>query len=330
MKRYINSALNSQILEIYTSKNQITVCFKVKNGKIYKSFFGQQIAYLVNIINSIVEKTGSIPVSQDVEQGIIRDVIGINKQDYRYLYEEPVYRQYKKLFEDKKRAINCNLNSILSENISKNLQLRKRFKEICELEPGNGVCNSLNYLIVLAELTNREDFKTLLGVDLQNEIYDLEIILLKLLPFLNTQNFRKRENHFTSDDYLVYKCYSKFSPTVEDISFPIDYTQFTYSLERVHPGYYIELQLRVIVEYKNDDYDCDCSHSMLIYKGNNKKYIFFDPNEGAIGFNSSNGDSCLAINELFEIIRILINKYSYYEYIYKDNSLPDGCMYLLI
>lgn len=344
MTKYVNDVPRSNILEIYTSKNEITVCFKTTSGMGYKVFSVHQVVYFLNKANNIMNNKGDILISENVKQGIIRDIEGIYKEEGQYVYRVPSLlpeEQYKKLFKNE-RAIQFDLNGFISDTISKNSQLKERFQEILELDPSKGVCHALNYFIVLAGLKGKKDFsmlfqsnnttnkQSLIGYlsskGKKEQTYQLFMLLVlsQCLPALNNQNVKRREGYSISDECLVYKHYFQFDPIVAKQTY-IDSEKFKDAVEGVKAGHYIELAFRGITEYENDNYDSDCSHSMLIYKAENNMCIFIDPSEGVTGLASEKETASLTLEELHMIVEASIVNYANSIYIKKGQSFPCSC-----
>ncbi|WP_264719720.1 hypothetical protein [Wolbachia endosymbiont (group B) of Eucosma cana] len=59
----------------------------------------------------------------------------------------------------------------------------------------------------------------------------------------------------------------------------------------------------------------DEGHSMLVYKAENDKYIFFDPNKGAVGFCPDTGIANFTLEEVCRAMELAVNYYSYDMYI---------------
>lgn len=56
-------------------------------------------------------------------------------------------------------------------------------------------------------------------------------------------------------------------------------------------------------------------HSMLVYKAENDKYIFFDSNKEAVGFCPSTGIANFTLEEVCRVMELAVNRYSYDMYI---------------
>ncbi|OCA06876.1 hypothetical protein [Wolbachia endosymbiont of Trichogramma pretiosum] len=66
----------------------------------------------------------------------------------------------------------------------------------------------------------------------------------------------------------------------------------------------------------------DEGHSMLVYKAGNDKYIFFDPNKGAVGFCPDTGAANFTLEEVCRVMELAVNRYSYDMYI---ENIADYC-----
>jgi PAS domain-containing protein len=162
VKKYVNSITESNTLKVYTSEDnsQIKVFFKIENEEIDRIFSGQEVVKFLNQTTNIRDHENKFAISKNVEQGIIRDVEGIRKENGRYVYKVPDLsneEQYRELFESG-QAIKFNLNDFMLDSISKIVHLKGRFEEILGFDPEEGLCQSLNYFITLLGLKNREDF----------------------------------------------------------------------------------------------------------------------------------------------------------------------------
>ncbi|WP_250295200.1 hypothetical protein [Wolbachia endosymbiont of Oedothorax gibbosus] len=95
------------------------------------------------------------------------------------------------------------------------------------------------------------------------------------------------------------------------------------ALDNVEIGCYLEFSFSCYAcNGEEDENDDNISHSILIYKAENSKYIFFDPNRGAIGFCPNTGVANFTSEEVCKAVELAVNHYSYDMYI--ENS-PDYC-----
>ncbi|MFP3014994.1 MAG: hypothetical protein ACEY3B_01545 [Wolbachia sp.] len=341
VKKYINSITESNILKVYTSEDnsQIKVFFKIANEEIDRIFSGQEVVKFLNQTTNIRDHENKSAISKNVKQGIIRDVEGIHRENGRYVYKAPILspsKQYKKLFKSEK-AIQFNLNDFMSDSISKLVHLKDRFEEILGFDPEEGLCHPLNYFITLLELKNMGDFAGFLrsaDVVPEQDFIDyidgrkeqttellMTQILLQFLPILHIQSIERREGDQFYDKTIYEQECNDLSST--EIWVHINQEKVKCALDNVEIECYLEFNFSCYAcnEGGSDD-DENIAHSMLVYKAENGKYIFFDPNRGAVGFCPNTGVANFTSEEICRAVELAINFYSYNMYI--ENS-PDYC-----
>ncbi|UXX40295.1 MULTISPECIES: hypothetical protein [unclassified Wolbachia] len=170
MPKYVNRIAQSIVLKVYTDKEhpRVKVFCKTEDredGQVETRLSKQEIA---EFLNQFANKgKHQISISKNVEQGIIKDIEGIRRENGRYVYKAPdlsAEEQYDKLFESEK-AIQFNLNTFMSDSISKIVELKDRFEEILGFSLERGLCHSLNYFVTFLKLENRQDFVGFLESD---------------------------------------------------------------------------------------------------------------------------------------------------------------------
>lgn len=343
VNKYVNHTAESIVSKVYTDKKnvKVRVSLKTVNEEIEKIFSKQQIAEFLNQSTNIRNRKNELAISKNIEQGITEDIEGIRRENGRYVYKAlnlSAEEQYEKLFEGE-QAIKFNLNGFMSDSISKIVQLKDRFEEILDFDPEEGLCHPLNYFITLLGLKNREDFAGFLkSGDVVSEqdfiayvngrkeqtIGLLAIqILPQCLPILHIQSIERREGDAFYDEIIYEQPCDDLSATKTRVN--IDQERVKCALNDVEIGCYLEFNFSCYAcnnNESNDDDDENIAHSMLVYKAENGKYIFFDPNRGAVGFCPDTGVANFTSEEVCRAVELAVNSYSYNMYI--ENS-PDHC-----
>ncbi len=343
VNKYVNHIDESNILRVYTSEDnsQIKVFFKTANKEkeIDRIFSGQEVVKFLNQATSIRDHENKSAISKNVEQGIIRDVEGIHRENGRYVYKSDLLaeEQYRELF-DSRQAMKFNLNDFMSDSISKIVHLRSRFEGILGFDPEEGLCQPLIYFITLLGLKSREDFAKLLKsgdvVSEQDFIAYVDgrkeqttgllatQILLQFLPILHIQSIEKREGDQFYDKTIYEQECNDLSST--EVWVHINQEKVKCALDNVEIECCLEFNFSCYTcnEGDSDDDDENIAHSMLAYKAENGKYIFFDPNRGAVGFCPNTGVANFTSEEVCRAVELAVNFYSYNMYI--ENS-PDYC-----
>lgn len=362
-KKYTNTIAESNILEIWTFKNEskIQVLFKIKNRKTYRFFSGHEIARFLNytteqnlnLKQNTVDRKNNFTISANIKQGIVKDIKSICKEDGRYSYKTSVLspdEQYKELFKGK-QAIEFYPNYYMKSNISKIAKLKNRFKKILGFDPQEGLCHSLSYFIVLLELKNKEDFDKFFksNYDVSEQDFVAYIdgrkrqtatlftmnILTQCLPVFDIQSIKNREGESFYDEVI-------YARVCQDSS--LMRKQIKSALEGVEVGRYLEFIFECGAcckknDIDNSDYTSDsnlynctiddnygsAAHSTLVYKEENGKYIFFDSNKGAVGFHHDTGAANLTSEEMCEILELALNCYLYCQYIKDFPIFPNNC-----
>ncbi|WP_353285189.1 hypothetical protein [Wolbachia endosymbiont (group A) of Beris morrisii] len=308
----------------------------------------------------MIDRKNNFTISKNVKQGIIKDVEGIRRKNGRYSYKVPVLspeEQYEELFESK-QAIRFDLNHFMSSNISKSMNLKNRFEETLGFDPEEGLCHPLNYFITAIGLKNKEDFAKLLKHDYvvseqdfiayvdtgQGQTTKLLAIqvLAQCLPVLDVQSIDRREGESFYDEMIYDQLCKDLSLMRRQVN--IDQEQVKRALKDVGTERYLEFIFACGTYCKkngtdnsyytsnsdsdypidNNDYNVSSAHSMLVYKAENSKYIFFDPNEGAVGFCPDTGVANLTSEEICKTLELAVNLYSYDQYIEDFLIVPDS------
>ncbi|WP_395463050.1 hypothetical protein [Wolbachia endosymbiont of Cantharis cryptica] len=171
-------------------------------------------------------------------------------------------------------------------------------------------------------------------------------MLLQCLPIFDVQGIERREGYPFYTNEVIYE------QPCEDLSsmrskVNIDQKQIKHALNDIKIGHYLEFSFSCYTYNKknntdnthyssgeesdssdsidSNDYDEGTAHSTLVYKAENSKYIFFDPNKGAVGFCPNTGIANLTPKEICRILELAINFYSYDKYIENSPIFPDGC-----
>ncbi|QOD38067.1 hypothetical protein [Candidatus Wolbachia massiliensis] len=105
----------------------------------------------------------------------------------------------------------------------------------------------------------------------------------------------------------------------------IDQEQIKSVLENIEIGHYLEFILTYGTYSRKNDNDKILAHSILIYKAENSKYIFFDSNKGAVGFCPDTGIASLTPKEICKTLELAVNSSLYYQYIENFPVFSDGC-----
>lgn len=341
MPKYVNRIAQSIVLKVYTDKKhpKVRVFLKTEDredGQSEKILSKQQIAVFLNQFTN--RGKHQIAISKNVEQGIIKDIEGIHRENDRYVYKAPdlsAEGQYNKLFESE-QAIQFNLNAFMSDSISEIPQLKDRFEEILDFDPKKGLCHSLNYFITFIKLENRQDFVEFLESD--NIISEQDFMnyidgkkeqttkllmmqfLSQFLPILDIQSIKRREGDQLYYDETIYKKLRNNLSSTE-LWIYIDQEQIKCALNDVEIECYLEFNY-FCYACNGADVIKDDGHSMLVYKAENDKYIFFDSNKGAVGFCPNTGVANFTLEEVCRAIELAVNHYSYDVYV---ENFADYC-----
>ncbi len=333
MPKYVNRIAQSIVLKVYTDKehSRIRVFYKNEDredGQIEETLSNQQIA---EFLNQFANKgKHQIFISKNVEQGIIKDIEGIRRENGRYVYKAPnlsAEEKYNKLFESE-QAIQFNLNDCISDSISQIAQLKDRFEEILDFDPEEGLCHPLNYFITFIKLENRKDFVEFCesnNIISEQDFMDYidgrkeqtaELLIMKVLsqflPIFHIQSIEKREGDPFYDETVYEQGCNDLSST--EVWVYTNQEQFKRTLNDVKIGCYLEFNFSCYAcnNNKSDNEDDEnIAHSMLVYKAENDKYIFFDPSKGAIGFCPNTGIASFTLEEVCRTMELAVNCYSY-------------------
>ncbi|UIP92333.1 hypothetical protein JSQ73_003950 [Wolbachia endosymbiont of Anopheles demeilloni] len=346
MPKYVNRIAESIVLKVYTDKKnaKIRVFSKIKDGEVEKTLSKQQIVEFLNLLTNIRNQGNKeLAISKNVERGIVEDIEGIRRENGRYVYKASdlsAKEQYNKLFESEK-AIQFNLNTFMSDSISKIVQLKDRFEEILGFSLERGLCHSLNYFITFLKLENRQDFVGFLESDniiseqdFMNYIdgrkeQTIKLLMMKFLsqflPILDVQSIKKREGDpFYSDEVIYEQLYDNLFST--KVWIDTEQEQIKRVLNDVEIGCYLEFN-SFCFTYNRADVK-GAGHSMLVYKEENDKYIFFDSNKGVVGFCPDTGAANFTLEEVCRVMELAVNRYSYDMYI---ENFADYCqVYIML
>ena len=260
MPKYVNRIAESIVLKVYTDKKnaKIRVFSKTKDGEVEKTLSKQQIVEFLNLFTNIRNQGNKeIAISKNIERGIVEDIEGIRRENGRYVYKAPdlsAEEQYDKLFESEK-AIQFNLNTFMSDSISKIVQLKDRFEEILGFSLERGLCHSLNYFVTFLKLENRQDFVGFLESDNIISEQDfmsyidgrkeqtIKLLMMKFLsqflPILDVQSIKKREGDtFYSDETIYEQLCDDLSST--KVWIDTEQEQIKHVLNNVEIGCYLE------------------------------------------------------------------------------------------
>ncbi|OAB82145.1 hypothetical protein WSTR_02300 [Wolbachia endosymbiont of Laodelphax striatellus] len=342
MPKYINRIAQSIVLKVYTDKKnaKIRVFSKTKDGEVEKTLSKQQIVEFLNLLTNIRNQGNKeLAISKNVERGIVEDIEGIRRENGRYVYKAPdlsAEEQYNKLFESE-QAIQFHLNDFMSDSISGIEQLKSRFEEILDFDPEEGLCHPLNYFITFIRLENRQDFVQFLesgNIISEQDFMDyidgrkeqtIELLmmqfLLQFLPIIDVQSIERREGDSFYDETIYEQACNDLSSA--EVWVYTNQEQIKRALNGVEIGCYLEFSFSCYACNGADDEDDEnIAHSMLVYKAENDKYIFFDPSKGAVGFCPNTGVANFTLEEVSRTIELAVNHYSYNMYV--ENS-PDYC-----
>lgn len=345
MPKYVNRIAESIVLKVYTDKKnaKIGVFFKTEDGEDEKTLSKQEIADFFNqSVNRGKHKTF---ISKNVEQGIIKDIEGIHRKNGRYVYKAPdlsTERQYEKLFENE-QAVQFNLNGLMLDSVSKIAQLKSRFEEIFGIGSEEGLCHSLNYLITFMKLENRKDFVEFCdsgNIIPQQDFMDyidgrkeqtIELFMMRFLsqflPIIDVQSIKKREGNPFYDEAIYEQACNDLSST--EVWIDTDQEQIKRALNDLEVGCYLEFSSFCWAYNGADDKNNkSMGHSMLVYKSENDKYIFFDSNKGAVGFCPNTGVANFTLEEVCETMELATNYYSYNMYV--KNSADYCEVYIIL
>ncbi|WP_264337347.1 hypothetical protein [Wolbachia endosymbiont (group B) of Dolichovespula media] len=217
------------------------------------------------------------------------------------------------------------------------------YKKILGFNPRNGLCNPLSNLIVSMKLESREDFLSFFN-RLNNEITEQDIIdylngkeekerqlhlilvLSECLPILCFYDAKKSKKFVFSDNILLNKQKFFFDPKTKKQA-SISQEQLEHALDNTKSEHYIMFSCRRSYYYKDEKLSKD-GHAMLIYKGENSRYIFFDANIGVVGFCSKTGIAQLELNDVLDLINLAIWYYSASGYF--REQVPHSCDTLIL
>lgn len=214
--------------------------------------------------------------------------------------------------------------------------MKDRFEETLDFDPQKGLCHSLSYFITFVKLENRQDFVAFLESnniiseqDFMNYIDEkkeqtkkllMMQFLSQFLPILDVQSIERREgDQFYYDETIYKKLYNNFSST--ELWIYTEQEQIKCALNDVEIECYLEFSY-FCDAYNRGGFIEDEGHSMLVYKAENDKYIFFDPNKGAIGFCPDTGIANFTLEEVCRAMELAVNHYSYDMYI---KNFADYC-----
>ncbi|AZU37392.1 hypothetical protein BBB02_02185 [Wolbachia endosymbiont of Bemisia tabaci] len=342
MPKYVNRIAQSIVLKVYTDKEhpRVKVFYKTEDredGQVETRLSKQEIA---DFLNQFANKgKHQISISKNVEQGIIKDIEGIRRENGRYVYKAldlSAEEQYNKLFESE-QAIQFNLNDCISDSILQIAQLKDRFEEILDFDPKKGLCHSLSYFITFVKLENRQDFVAFLESD--NIISEQDFMnyidgkkeqtkkllmmqfLSQFLPILDIQSIERREGEQFYYNETIYKQLCNELSSAE-VWIYTEQEQIKCALNDVKIGCYLEFNYFCSAYNRADDVIERDGHSMLVYKAESDKYIFFDPNKGAVGFCPDTGAANFTLEEVCRAMELAVNHYSYDMYI---KNFADYC-----
>ncbi|BET35434.1 MULTISPECIES: hypothetical protein [Wolbachia] len=150
--------------------------------------------------------------------------------------------------------------------------------------------------------------------------------LSQFLPILDVQSIEKREgDQFYYDDIIYKELNNNLSST--ELWIYTEQEQIKCALNDVEIGCYLEFSYFCYACNEEDVIE-DEGHSMLVYKAENDKYIFFDPNKGAVGFCPDTGAANFTLEEICRVMELAVNRYSYDMYI---ENFADYCqVYIML
>ncbi|QUI60384.1 MULTISPECIES: hypothetical protein [unclassified Wolbachia] len=349
IKEYVNDICGSQISKIHLLKeDKVRVFFKNDNGKTFDRTFSKRD--IAEFLNQTIE-TEDFVITQDIENSIACNIKGIYKDSKgKYHYTEIIsYTQVKLAYEEytqkfkREDGIMFKLNRHISTAIGNMPTLSGWYKKILGFNPRNGLCNPLSNLIVSMKLESREDFLSFFN-RLNNEITEQDIIdylngkeekerqlhlilvLSECLPILCFYDAKKSKKFVFSDNILLNKQKFFFDPKTKKQA-SISQEQLEHALDNTKSEHYIMFSCRRSYYYKDEKLSKD-GHAMLIYKGENSRYIFFDANIGVVGFCSKTGIAQLELNDVLDLINLAIWYYSASGYF--REQVPHSCDTLIL
>ncbi|WP_250126922.1 hypothetical protein [Wolbachia endosymbiont of Ostrinia furnacalis] len=349
IKEYVNDICGSQISKIHLLKeDKVRVFFKNDNGKTFDRTFSKRD--IAEFLNQTIE-TEDFVITQDIENSIACNIKGIYKDSKgKYHYTEIIsYTQVKLAYEEytqkfkREDGIMFKLNRHISTAIGNMPTLSGWYKKILGFNPRNGLCNPLSNLIVSMKLESREDFLSFFN-RLNNEITEQDIIdylngkeekerqlhlilvLSECLPILCFYDAKKSKKFVFSDNILLNKQKFFFDPKTKKQA-SISQEQLEHALDNTKSEHYIMFSCRRSYYYKDEKLSKD-GHAMLIYKGENSRYIFFDANIGVVGFCSKTGIAQLELNDVLDLINFAIWYYSASGYF--REQVPHSCDTLIL
>ncbi|MGL9757973.1 MAG: hypothetical protein ACR5LA_03805 [Wolbachia sp.] len=344
IKEYVNDIYGSQISKIHLLKgDEVRVFFKNANGKAFDRTFSKRD--IAEFLNQTIEIEDFV-ITQDIENGIACNIKGIYKDSKgKYQYTEIIsYAQVKSAYEEytqkfkREDGIIFKLNRHISTAIGNMPTLSGWYKKILGFNPQNGLCNPLSNLIVSMKLESREDFSSFFD-RLKNEITEQDIIdylnckgekerqlhlilvLSECLPILCLYDAKKSKSFVLSENTLRNKQKFSFDPKTKKQAY-ISQKQLEHALDNTESEHYIMFSCRRRYYYKDGKLNKD-GHAMLIYKGENNRYIFFDVNIGVVGFCSKTGIAQLERNDVLDLINLAIYYYSSSGYF--REQVPNSC-----
>lgn len=145
--------------------------------------------------------------------------------------------------------------------------------------------------------------------------------LSQFLPILDIQSIERREGEQFYYNETIYKQLCNNLSSAE-VWIYTEQEQIKCALNDVEIGCYLEFNYFCSAYNRADDVIERDRHSMLVYKAESDKYIFFDPNKGAVCFCPDTGAANFTLEEVCRAMELAVNHYSYDMYI---KNFADYC-----
>lgn len=239
------------------------------------------------------------------------------------------YKAHEKLFTGDSSS-SGNLNTHTNQYISKIKPLKELSEKAANYGTAKGICNPLCSFIVFAKLENQKDFDEIMALlpktEEQREFYNQLSELADKQAFIDL--FENNQTDSWKQDTLLFltmmtENFSIFNTQPDSKDNPLR-EHFAedrlFSLECNHHkkrpikfGKHLKNHLEKVGSDSYLQFNIGVTdgggHALLIYKAADDKYLFFDPNDGATGFDKE-GNPNLTLKQLAKVIDTTVNAYT--------------------
>ncbi|APR98734.1 ankyrin repeat domain-containing protein [Wolbachia endosymbiont of Folsomia candida] len=275
------------------------------------------------------------------EFGVSSSLLEIKESDRENTYTAELYKE---LFEGEQASKNADFHDNITNFISRIEPIQTLSEKILGHSPNLGICNALCSFIAAVKPENKKDFDEIMETfsnesheritfynkvnekdfsdylqgntqDLSKEdIFLFATMIVENLSILNTKNAETRKELSLDDNVLFFETLNECN---EDKQVQINLKVLKEILEKASIGDYVQFGFGVGAD--NTSY---AGHAVLVNKSANDRYLFFDPNVGAIGFDK-NGTPDLTLEQLSEVMENLFNTLKTLTY-KKNDSLQNA------